>query len=206
MKWFTGENDIAISIFREAKYLISSGSQEDKYNIRHSLALALRDSKNNKDIEEALEFFLENEEFEKITDTKTIDKNLSGYLYGNVGRCLQFNTQNELALNCYLKSFFIIFIREQEIGRPINLGYAAKWISEILFETNEPESGFYFLRYASEMWGKCSPPLSNKCKLQLSKLSQSSTIKSILSLEFWQIERYCKSFIKKKSDLVEINF
>ena len=200
INWFIGNNDKAIKIYREAEYLLSSGNQGDKYNIRHNLGLSLRDSKNPEYIEEALKSFLQNEDLVIISDSRTIDKDRSGNYYGNIGRCLQFKKEYSQSLNCYFKSFILLYL-DNSSQKLINLGYASEWISDVLSKMHENESGLYFLKYAAEIWSNCSPPLSNKCKLKLSQVIQSSTVNSILSLERWQVENFCKLYIKKHSNI-----
>jgi len=198
MYWFTEDNEKAIKILREAEYLITAGKQEDKHQVRHHLALSLRDSREKKSIEEAIDIFLQQENLKTISDNVTIDDDLGGSFYGNIGRCLQFQSEFELSLNCYLKSFTLISIDDGS-NRLINLGYASKWIAEILFEQGRTETGFYFLKYAIDLWKKCSPPLANQCKIELMAKESNSTVKSILSLDFWQIEKYCNDFLKKNT-------
>ncbi len=143
---------------------------------------------------------MQNEDIEIVSDSQTVDTNLSGSFYGNIGRCLQFNSNYDRALNCLYKSFAMIFMVESS-NRILNLGYAADWISEVLFEKKDMESSYYFLRYAVMMWHKCSPPLSNRCKSKLKKYDTTNTTNSILSLQFWQIEKYCKAMIKKNTKI-----
>ena len=200
INWFIGNNDAAINIYGEAEYLLSSGSQEDKYQVKHNLGLSLRDSKKNESIEEALKIFLQSEDLTLISDSRTIDEDLAGNYYGNIGRCLQFKKKYKESLNCYFKSFILIFLDDNSL-RLINLGYASEWISDVLFEMHEVEAGFYFLKYAAELWSKASPPLANKCKLKFPQDNQSSTIKSILSIDYWQVEKFCKTYVKKHSDI-----
>jgi len=203
--WFTQDYKKATKIYEEAEYLLTSGSQPDKYNVKHNLALSLRDSRKPENIKQALKIFLQNEELDSVSDLKTIDENLGGPFYGNIGRCLQFNSEFEKALNCLYKSFILIFIGEDK-NRLLNIGYASEWISEVLLETNDIEPSLYFLKYATELWKNYSPPLANRCKRKLLNEKSTSTINSILSLEFWQIEKYCKNWIKKNSDVNNVGF
>jgi len=192
--WFLGDFKSAIDILEEAEYLLTRSKQGDKHGIKHHLALAYRDTKDPGKVNKALSIFLLSEQASELSDPAQFNKDLSGALYGNVGRCLQYLNQIEQAIICLCKSFYIID-NGHGADRILNLGYASLWINEILYENKRYEEAAYFLRFTLCNWDKVSPGMANKLKNENSILDLNSTTKSILSLDEWRIEKYCKNYV-----------
>ena len=193
--WFYREYPKAINIAEEAIFLLERAEQPDNYNIKDNLALALRDTKKVENIDKALEQFLLNNELENLVDRNNLEKYGSGPTYGNVGKCLFFKGQYEDALTCYSKSFHHIYTSEN-YQRLINLGYAALWIAEVLFEQKRNEQAYYFLRFAKEFWGKVSPVLINQNIEKFNNLEDNTLSKNIQIVDFWRVEKYCLEYIE----------
>ncbi len=198
--WFQGDYDRAIKISEEADYLLQSGDQPDNYNVRHHLALALRDTKITKNIDAALDIFLNSEDIVFVSDDKTIDTDFSGSFYGNIGRCLQYKNDYSGSLNCLYKSH-ILNNKSNGGERLVNLGYASIWLFEVLKESGSIEPAYYFWKNAINLWDKSSPPLSNKYKKNISQKDLNTSINSILSLDEWQVEKYCNDWVNNKLKL-----
>lgn len=194
--WFYKEYPKAIDIGEKAVYLIDRAQQPDNYNVKEYLALALRDTKILDNVDKALEHFLLANKLENIINKNNIEKYASGPTFGNIGKCLFFKGQIKESLICYFKSFYYIYMHDQ-YQRLINLGYAALWIAEVLFDLNESEQAYYFIRFAKENWEKVSPVLINQNIEKFNTLEMSAISKSILSLEYWRIEKYCIELIEK---------
>jgi len=193
--WFQGDFKSAIDILEEAEYLLANSKQDDKHGIKHHLGLAYRDTKDPVKINKALSIFLLSEQVSELSHPAQFNKDLSGQLYGNVGRCLQHLNEIEQAVICLCKSFHLIDSCH-DADRILNLGYASLWINEVLYENKQYEAAAYFLRFTLCNWDKTSPGMANKLKNENSALDLNSTTKYILSLDEWRIEKYCKNFVE----------
>ncbi|MBP1681919.1 MAG: hypothetical protein H6Q35_2258 [Proteobacteria bacterium] len=194
--WFRKEYDNAINISEQIIYLLDRGEQEDKFDIKHNQALALRDTGTIENIDKALTLFLLNNTLDTIIDKNIILKDGGGAQHGNIGKCLYLKNMKDEALICYYKSFYYIFTNDIT-NRLINLGYAAFWIGQVLIESNTKESAYYFYKYAQEAWAKSSPVLLNNNTKQFTILQENHTSKSIASQEFWKIQKSCIETIEK---------
>ncbi|HBN06469.1 MAG TPA: hypothetical protein DD434_11885, partial [Bacteroidales bacterium] len=85
--WYQEKFNEAIEIGEYGLFLINNSGISDNYSLRHNLALARRDSKIDKNIKEALLYFLKGENLENIINNVNVD--LGGHFYGNIGKCLE---------------------------------------------------------------------------------------------------------------------
>lgn len=204
MYWFKDDYENAISICDEALYLLNRAGQPDKFDIIYNQALAYRDTKNPENIQKALDIFKKDFSIEEILQLD-MDRDGNGAMFGNIGKCLYFKGSLEEALICYFKSFY--YISKLDIGqRLINLGYATFWIAEVLIDQNKKEEAYYFLKFAHESWSNSSPVLINRNSKVLALLNESTIGKTVNSLEYWRIEKYCNEYISKNLGVKEINF
>ncbi|MEM8508140.1 MAG: SIR2 family protein [Bacteroidota bacterium] len=195
--WYQNYFKKAIDVGEEAEILLNESDIADNHNLRHNLALARRDSKNEENVKKALFYFLKSEKLEEVTSNKGINFELSGSFYGNVGRCLEFSNRLEDALICYYKSFKSL-TKEDDSSSLINLGYASFWIGQLLVKMKD-KTGLYFLTYSKNLWLKTSPPRMEEARLSISKSQfENEYKKKISNLSEWKIKRYCENCVNEK--------
>ncbi|MCS3418508.1 tetratricopeptide (TPR) repeat protein [Pseudomonas sp. BIGb0450] len=196
LHWFNENYDQAIKHGEQADYLISQMGEQDKWDARHRLNLAYRDSEAENNVNKALDFFLDGYPIEEIASKTALNRELSYSIYGNAGRCLHLIFRYDEALNCYAKALELI---NDGVYSDVNLnqGYGFSWIGETLSELGSNES-LYFYLYAYESWKKCAPPLANKILKKIDELPKTEAYKTIRALEKWEIEKYCDNWYKKR--------
>ena len=197
--WLSGKNDIAIDMCEQGLYLLKRASQPDNYDLKHRLALCLRDTKEDENIRKALDIFLLTNKLDELLGN-TINSDISGTTYGNVGKCLYLIKEYNNSIICYSKSFYLIFEKSQ-LQKFLNLGYATYWIAEVLYSQGDNEKAYYFYKYSQINWEKGSPYLMNKNRRLNNDELRSTTFDSINSLEEWKIERYCLDYIEKRLNI-----
>ncbi|MGL5527974.1 MAG: SIR2 family protein [Plesiomonas shigelloides] len=195
--WFKEDYKTAINICEEAIYLLEKGKQEDKFNIKHTLALTHRDCGTPGELDKALNYFKGSNDLVEILNPELISDLNDGPMIGNIGKCMQLKGETQNALICYAKSFHYLF-KSDAHNRLINLGYASFWLADLLISLGNTEPAYYFYRYAFESWSTSSPFLCNKNRSTQSKYESSSTYKSIFSQEYWRVEKYCTEWVKKQ--------
>lgn len=195
LHWFKEEYETAIQYGEKGEFLLTSSGLTDSYSLKFNLALARRDSKETDKIQLALNHFLQGEEIQKVLDTKIIKNDLGGHFYGNIGRCLEYLTEEEDALICYCKSMKLLFDEDSEYSK-INLGYASFWISGLLIKKKKTQDALTFLKFSKINWENTALPrfiMANK--LWDNTICDIDT-KSIIDKKLdWQIEKLCKDFI-----------
>nr|VFK51912.1 MAG: NB-ARC domain-containing protein [Candidatus Kentron sp. TC] len=196
--WFNSEYSEAINIYEKTAFLLESAKQPENASLKHIYALALRDSG---EVEKALDIFLSGEDLDLVANDTDIDNSLGGEFYGNIGRCLQFLGRLDESLNCVCKSFICIYDSDDS-NRLINIGYASKWLFEVLKEDNSSDVACHFYRLALDKWEISSPPLRNQ--LKNTKLCDSNH-KSIMEIEDWRIKKYCNEWVRKRIKVDEKN-
>lgn len=158
--WLAEDYEEAIRYGRLGADLKRRSGADVHVDVEHALALALRDTKNTDNLQEALAIFLDGNSMEGLLlneDTET----QSMAFYGNIGRCLQFMEQLDNAMQFYRMSL--------ESGAPddddatsYNKAYAFWWIGEVFDARQEPFAAAHFFRYAQTIWLRNSPPLARK--------------------------------------------
>jgi len=199
LHWYNGQFESAIKHGEEADYLISQIGEQDKWNARHRLNLAYRDSKDIRHLEKSLDFFLNGYPIEDITSNNSLNYELSYSLYGNVGRCLYFSKKYDEALNCYVKSLKLIG-KGLYSDVYLNKGYGFSWIGDTLLELGNDDFIYFYLN-AYENWTKCAPPLANKIQQKIEDLPKTAKFQSIKSLAAWQIEKHCEDWCKNRTPI-----
>lgn len=193
--WYQGLFNEAIAIAEEGVFLIEESKLADNYSLRHNLALALRDSKNETNINKALIYFLHNENLDEILNRNSVKFEHDGQFYGNIGKCLELLYRYDDALFCYSLSLKIL-LKENDLNSRVNTGYASYWIAETLFKNKKNKEGFYFLKYAEVCWEKTSPPRLKPLKKKWADtLFDKVTKDTINCLTNWQVENFCKSYV-----------
>ncbi|HWW40792.1 SIR2 family protein [Pedobacter sp.] len=196
--WYQGLFEKAILAAEEGVYLLDESNLPDNHSLRHNYALALRDSKNVKNVNKALEYFLRNENLDEILNIDKINFDFSGHYYGNIGKSLEYLDRYDDALFCYYVSLKIL-LKEINTNSILNIGYACSWISEILIKNKKYKDGLYFLKYARNCWEKASPQKAKILKQNWNSVAFDKTTKnSINSLTSWKIENHCKDHLSKQ--------
>lgn len=171
----------------------STGINQDA-DLRHSLALAQRDSLNSENIKKAINIFLKGESLSDILSGKCKDDSLSGNYYGNIGRCLWFLNDYENAIILYKKSAKLL-MSEKFTNTHINQGYAFYWIAQYYIKVGMLAKANMFYLKVLHIWRKVAPTKSLKVQkeydefLILNKDFQSD------HLTEWDVDKFCKEDI-----------
>jgi hypothetical protein len=190
--WCEGDYNKAIKEGRSASDLIDVLGESDSWSGKHRYNLALRDSNNVENINRALIFFCEGKKLDDLLDSECSLANNGQY--GNVGRCLLLLERYEESLNLTVKSYQSLAGDKTNFFNLHNLGYAAKWIGEILELQGFALESLYFYTYAKNIWKNDMPGEANKLDLYVSQLPSTSSNQSITSLETWQITKFCNDW------------
>jgi NAD-dependent SIR2 family protein deacetylase len=192
--WYQEKFDKAIEIGEYGLFLLNESGITDNYSLKHNLALSHRDSKEENNIQKALNYFLKGENVENVLNK--INEDLSGNFYGNIGMCLELLGDRENALTCYYVSLDILFKEDNSHAR-LNIGYAASWIFNILKSTEEKLTSVYFLKLSINSWNQSSPPRAIEMKKNWDKLTIDKQTKTeINKIPDWKIINYCKEKAK----------
>ncbi|QXP58567.1 SIR2 family protein [Olleya sp. HaHaR_3_96] len=192
--WFQEKFEDAIEIGEYGEFLITESGIADNYSLKHNLALARRDSKEEVNIKKALNYFLKGENIENILNN--VNEDLSGNFYGNIGKCLELMNDKINALTCYYISINILF-KEETSHSKLNIGYASSWIFNILKSTEEKLRSLYFLKLSINTWLHSSPPRANNMKKAFDKLTIDKQTKTeINKIPDWKIINHCKEIAK----------
>lgn len=198
--WINGNFIDAIRYGKSASDLIDHLGESDVWSGKHRYYLSLRDSQIPANIHAAIKYFCNDKTLEDMCSDK-INESIQPSYYGNLGRCLFYLGQIESALHLYCKSFKILSSESQKYYEKHNIGYASKWIFEILKHQDDLQGSLYFLLYTRNVWRDDFPNEANKIEQQIHNISDSVAMQSIISLESWQIEKYCKDWVDSHLNL-----
>ncbi|MEN8185528.1 MAG: NB-ARC domain-containing protein [Bacteroidota bacterium] len=190
--WFSGDYENAI---KWGERIVELKKSENGNHIINSLALAWRDSKEDKNIDKAIKFFLEGEDIKEVIKPQIIKNELNGPFYGNIGRCLFFKKDYDNAITCYRKSYQMLD-KEKVTDTDMNKGFAFLWICEALFEKKDYKSALFFAKNASHLWENISPPkakIANNLIENIKKLYVSHN--NINTLGEDEINDFCRKWI-----------
>ena len=192
--WYQEKFNQAIEIGEYGVFLLSESGVADNYSLKHNLALSHRDSKKEKNIKEALNYFLKGENIEDVIDN--VNEDLGGHFYGNIGKCLELLNDKENALTCYHISILILFKEDNSHSR-LNIGYAGYWIYNILKSSKNKLNSLYFLKLSIDSWKQSSPPrlIEMKKKWKKFKIDEQTKIE-IEQTPDWKIVNHCKNVAK----------
>lgn len=198
--WYQEKFDEAIEIGEYGLFLLNESGVADNYSLKHNLALSHRDSRIDKNINEALTFFLKGESIENVINN--VNEDLGGHFYGNIGKCLELLDDKANALTCYYISISILF-KEDTSHSKLNIGYASSWIFNLLRETNEKLNALYFLKLSINTWENSSPPRASNMKKEWKKLIiDKQTKMEVEKIADWKIINICKEKAKTGANSV----
>jgi hypothetical protein len=171
--WFQNKfNEALLFTDQIIKKLTEKGEQIPS-DLLYSQALARRDSGK---VEEALKYFLQECDYEKMDKwNPDSDDDISSHV-GNISRCLYLKKEYKKSLELCNKS--VQYLRKGQSRRlKINLGYGLLWLSDIFVKQKKITEAVKNINEASTVWEKYCP----------------SRLKKINS----HIEKYPKEFFKK---------
>ncbi|MBI1894354.1 MAG: metallophosphoesterase [Candidatus Rokubacteria bacterium] len=170
--------------------LKSKTNLDTRFDASYNLALAQRDSG---EVEEALEFFMEERSLDEVLhSTKAAD-------VGNVGRCLWFKGDDAGALRCFTKAAWLLE-REQQQTTPMNRGYAAMWIAEVLTKNQRAEEAYWFFRRARKIWSTISPVKAEEAQASLAELlRQNSQLSRLDETEDRVVDEWCSQWVSAQT-------
>ncbi|MFV0610241.1 SIR2 family protein [Klebsiella aerogenes] len=193
--WIEGDIKRALHYGKSAADLIDMLGEKDIWSGKHRYNLSLRDSGIDENIDRASQYFCEGKSLDELTDD-SIDINFATH-YGNIGRCYFLKNEMAMALKLICKSYASFKKGGLSYHNTHNIGYAAKWISEISSKSDVTNlNSIYFLVYAKNIWKNDMPGEANKIELTISSIPHTTAIQSVLSLESWQIEKYCNEWVE----------
>jgi NAD-dependent SIR2 family protein deacetylase len=192
--WYQEKFDKAIEIGEYGLFLLNDSGIADNYSLKHNLALSHRDSKTEKNINDALTYFLKGEIIENVITN--VNEDLGGDFYGNIGKCLELLNDKVNSLTCYFISISIL-LKENTSHSKLNIGYAASWIFDILKSSNEKRNSLYFLKLSINTWDNSSPPRAIAMKKEWEKLIIDKQTKiEVEKIPDWKVINYCKGIAK----------
>lgn len=198
--WISGDFEAAIREGRSAVDLIDHLEESDVWSGRHTLHLALRDSKVLSNVDEALRYFCAGKTLEELMCDET--DSVAPTKLGNIGRCLLYQGDVNGALKFICKSYTGFMREDSGYFDKHNLGYAAKWLYEMLRDGGRAQESIYFLLHARNIWKNDMPGEANKIDQIISQIPQGAANQSIISLESWQIAKFCDKWV---SDCLEVD-
>lgn len=187
--WFQKKYLDAIEIIEEGIVLEEQSTTKSELDLKHTLALALRDTLKHENINRALEIFLNDRTIEQLT-LSTEDNFIAGETYGNVGRCLQYLGNISDALICYKKSI-------NKLRDSMNKGYAYYWYAECMIIDNQIETALWFYKQAFNIWKKQSPIAALEVENKINgiiKINPSYSL--ILEKSNQEVEKFCYNIIR----------
>ncbi|UCV00893.1 hypothetical protein [Acidovorax radicis] len=192
--WIAGNFSEAIREGKSAADLIDVLGEEDIWSGKHTLNLALRDSKEPENVGAALRYFSEGRALEDILN----DDDMSSSKLGNIGRCLLYQNNVELVHKFICKSYVGFMRGGLGYLDSHNLGYAYKWIGEGLRDAGKIVESLYFYLHSRNLWKKDMPEEANKIDYYISQMPVSVATQSVVSLESWQVSKYCDDWVKEQ--------
>jgi tetratricopeptide (TPR) repeat protein len=195
--WFRDDQTLAIEWAEKGLDLTRQTGVVSGLDNEHNLALALRDTREDQNIEKALNLFLKGEKLENVLSGEIESDHFSSSYFGNIGRCLWFQRKKDEALICYFKSFDLLQ-KEKNANTFMNLGYASLWIFEVLFDKKMYNESLQFLRYCLMKWESYAPFKAMNVRLQHNDfLEKPQSVEFLSTLSVWDIETFCKKYVEK---------
>lgn len=189
--WFQNRFAEAIEVAEEGVALEEQSTTKSGLDLKHTLALSLRDTKQKENISKALAIFLRGNSIENLVQDND-DQFIAGETYGNVGRCLQYNGNISDALICFKKSL-------KKLKDPMNKGYAFLWIAECMILNNQIDIALWFYRQAYIIWKRLSPIKANGIDKKITAIIEvNSSLIMILDRSEREVENYCNNIISTK--------
>jgi len=193
--WFNEEFDKAIHWAEEGLNIQNKTGVAGSPSLSNNYALALRDSKTPKNIQKAIEIFLQGESLDSILNREFSDHTFQSNFFGNIGRCLWMQNDFEKAMIAYCKAYTILS-REKNEKTIMNMGYACKWIAEAVLIQNDVKSAIHFLKYCFENWEISAPIRVWKTRIEFAAvLSSVENERLLATISILDTERYCTTFV-----------
>jgi tetratricopeptide (TPR) repeat protein len=189
--WFQSKFDEAIKVAEEGISLEEQSTTKSGIDLKHSLALALRDTKIKENINKALEIFLNGKDIKSVIGEKE-ETYIAGEIYGNVGRCLQFLGNTEDAINCFKKSL-------NKLSDTMNKGYGNLWVAECMITLNRIDHAFWFYMNCYKIWKKVSPIKALTIDKKMRAIMElNPTLSPIYELSESEISMNCQVILSTK--------
>lgn len=189
--WFQNRFEEAIVLVEEGVLLENQSTAKSGLDLKHVLALALRDTRQKENITRALEIFLNEKSIENLLQNNE-DNFIGGETYGNVGRCLQYTGNISDALICFKKSI-------KKLKDPMNKGYAYLWYAECMIVNNQIDTALWFYKQSFNIWKKLSPiKASNVDKKIKAIIEVNPSLLTILERSEREVEMYCSNLVAMK--------
>lgn len=194
--WFISDYKQAIEWAERGIDLQKSSDIGLEIDLKHKLALALRDSKDQNNLHKALNIMLQGENLENVLSKDFAQENFSSSFFGNIGRCLWLQKKSKEAVICYYKSY-ILLIQERKSNSVINRGYACLWIAEYCIDFSINETTLYFLKYCLICWEKEAPIKALKVRNDFEQIiNDKSNSVFFATLTSWDVEKFCNQFVE----------
>jgi len=197
--WLVGDFSTAKKWAQQGVDLKTAANLDTKHDCAHNLALAQRDLG---DVEPALKYFLAGEELSQVlaatTAPITTSGSRNGPFYGNIGRCLQLQGHFDQALLCIRQSARLIQ-KYPDSSTPMNYGWAAFWIGQILEKQGLLEMSYTAFRQAALTWKTPSPPRSREAAGAAATIRERLQNSSTLPADDWECQKAFGDWLKKNS-------
>ncbi|SDN13325.1 NB-ARC domain-containing protein [Daejeonella rubra] len=189
--WFQSSYEDAIKLIEEGIALEEQSPTKSDLNLKHQLALALRDTKVKENVKRALEIFLNNRELDHLINHDE-ESFIDGEMYGNVGRCLQYMGNISDAIVCFKKSL-------KKVKDPMKQGYGYLWYAECLIAQNNIETALWFYSQSYNFWQKISPIKAIFVEKKIEAIVEiNPSLTFILETSEKETERVCLEIIYQK--------
>ncbi len=189
--WFQNRFEEAIQLAEEGVLLEEQSTIKSDLDLKHTLALALRDTKQKANITKALEIFLNEKSIDSLLDDNE-NSFIAGETYGNVGRCLQYNGNISDAIVCFKKSI-------KKLEDPMNRGYAYFWYAECMVTQNQIDTALWFYKQSHNIWKKVSPIKAINIEKKINAIIEvNPTLSTILERSEREVEKYCSNLLVSK--------
>ncbi len=198
--WHRLDNKEAVKWGEQAVNLVKSSKADIDFDLEHGLNLAKRDTREEKYINEALQFFLKGTKIEDIVNS-SIDENLSAQYYGNLGRCYFFLKKYDIAISLYSRAFRLAY-KEEISMKYMNRGFVSYWIGQLLEKKGDDKMSYFFYSNCMYYWKKHSPHRAIRVDDEIKILKREiPDIEDILKLDNDTIENQCKKYNDKQLQL-----
>ncbi len=192
-KWVRGQFSDAVEWGLVGRNLKQSSGVDTKYDVSHTLALALRDAGKP---EEALPEFLKGRRLSEVVDPEEFEEQRGGAYYGNIGRCLHFLGQIDAALVCYQKSALLVE-KDLKNEHVLNQGYIRLWIGELLVGREQIGLAYAFIKAAHLKWEQVYPDKASKAQQLAEQIRARVSPRSELGDS--RVEKVCIDWILGRS-------
>lgn len=193
-KWLTGSYEEALLLADRASFIMQKLSATDKYDLRHRMALVRRDSRLPHELAKVEAYFREGIAEGQLLSRSLPSDALQGISFGNMGRWLHLSGDEDAALVCYAKSFFLVHKLEDSADVLLNIGYAAAWMFELLI--GKCDEAYYFFAYCINVWRKVSPLNANKLVEKYMSVYDGADFVDVFKQDEIDLEMKCSEYVR----------